>query len=406
MANQVNCDEESPGWQGPPISTGGTETLAAPCTTTTTTKKMDELLSDNLLVLVLLTVGDPKDIHAASLVSKRFHHVANLEELWKELAVRRYGIRITETSAALYGNDYKQMVTDDNIRGAMPCRFGLWKSAWINNTGRPGDPFYCCLITGMKLDRMRQKLLIYLDARGSGDLRLPETSGIWIRNLSDYRERLQSILPRKLPPRPNADGSYNMHIIVNVNHNVTSLKFVSLLSSSSPQISGGRFKGYLEVDQSLFSRAGSYLFCYANAIPNYLCDYGECTLFTLAEGGQTLMDIFTKFCFADETPFDSDSPKLENERWEPHLSSTSISYNNEGKDNEQPSSRNLNRLGPWPECVGMTGEECANYIKSQNPHLSVQIFQADMGMNLYYCDSEVRFWVDKGGIVRSPPRRG
>lgn len=61
-------------------------------------------------------------------------------------------------------------------------------------------------------------------------------------------------------------------------------------------------------------------------------------------------------------------------------------------------------MGPWPECIGMTGEEAVRYIQSQNRDLSVEVVHSVV--NDYYCATAVRFSVDENGIVREAPERG
>mmetsp|Transcript_16079 Transcript_16079/g.22902 ORF Transcript_16079/g.22902 Transcript_16079/m.22902 type:complete len:125 (+) Transcript_16079:36-410(+) len=62
-----------------------------------------------------------------------------------------------------------------------------------------------------------------------------------------------------------------------------------------------------------------------------------------------------------------------------------------------------NPEGPWPECVGKTGNECKEYIQSQSNDLVQNVFIAYPRKFNYY-----RVWVevDENGLVSSAPGRG
>jgi Potato inhibitor I family/F-box domain len=335
-----------------------------------------------LLVNVLSLLGIP-DIGAAARVSKQFSCAANDESLWEKLAVRRYGSRVAHATRSLY-DSYKLMMQDDNRLGALPTlQGGLWKStAWRHNDSRH---FYCCLIVCIKWHRASNKILLYLDARGESDLRRPQTSGIWLRepesnNIVQLEDRI----------RPNANGAVYIGDLLGIpRHNVREYEFVRD-PADAPR--NGRYKGVLQIEAHIFSRAGSYQFCYANANPSVFKDYSECTLFTLADEKNALMAAFDSFSLESDYPFAADTVTSWNERWAPHLAL------------DTPPLKNV--LGPWPECIGMTGEAAAAHIRSQNADLRVSVIPHGGAILLYFCPSEVRFWVNREGIVETAPKRG
>jgi hypothetical protein len=64
--------------------------------------------------------------------------------------------------------------------------------------------------------------------------------------------------------------------------------------------------------------------------------------------------------------------------------------------------------GPWPNCVGMTGEECKAFIEADSPDLKgrVYIIGPDMMVTMDYRLDRVRISVNETGIVESAPGRG
>lgn len=340
-------------------------------------KQMTMILSSEIIVHILSILGTPQEICKASLISSTFRDAANQQGLWEELANRRYGPRVASATKHLYHHSFKLMMQDDNRLGALPSLHGLWNSDWRHN-GLNGM-HYRCLITCIKWNRANHKILLYLDARGESDLRSPRKSGIWIRDPST--SATETLEQRNLPPRPNADGSYFINQLTNP-FNVTKYEYISLL----PKQVQGHYQGMLVLDEALFSSHGSYQFCYANPTPNFQRDYDECHLFTI-ESGQSLMDIFSSFSLEVDSPFDAATLGL-------------------GAPSATAVAGQRNLFGPWPECVGMTGEECTNYIRRQNPDLTIQIIPPRGCIQAYYCPSEVRFSVDKNGIVWTPPKRG
>mmetsp|Transcript_616 Transcript_616/g.822 ORF Transcript_616/g.822 Transcript_616/m.822 type:complete len:106 (-) Transcript_616:126-443(-) len=69
---------------------------------------------------------------------------------------------------------------------------------------------------------------------------------------------------------------------------------------------------------------------------------------------------------------------------------------------------NNNSQGPWKRCVGMTGEECQEYIKRTVPDLEdrVYIIGHDQMATMDYRLDRVRIFVNENGVVERVPKRG
>ena len=349
-------------------------------------------LSNDLLIRIFSTLST-KDVGATACAYKKFNDVINnddSEALWVELAVRRYGERVAHSTKSLYNNSFRLMMKDDNCLGALPTLKGTWTCPWrFNHVGR----FYCCYITCLKLDRPANKLDVYLEARGESDLRSPQTSGVWIRDpvtgAAKQTPGTASETHRQVVRTQNRDGSVSF-----VLHSPGN-EFVSCQEDQDQReeernrfgaIPAGngqyRYKGVLRIDAGRFS-AGSYRFCYANSNPSFDRDYDETELFTI-QTDQSLIDVFTTFTLKSDSTFNDNS-------------------NPQSPAPQQSLQANVQRLfGPWPQCVGMKGEECVDYIRSQNPDLNVHIIPHGQRIGV----NEVRVCVDPRGIVRETPRRG
>lgn len=134
------------------------------------------------LPFVLLThifsylLNSPRDIEACSYVNKDWYHVATT--LWKDVAIYHYQSKeLVEETIPLYDHNYKELLYDDNRKGALrifpinkPC---YWK---YNREGR----FYCCIVVRMIWDRRPSHggIYLYIDVRGEWDLRHPSDSNI------------------------------------------------------------------------------------------------------------------------------------------------------------------------------------------------------------------------------------
>ena len=66
--------------------------------------------------------------------------------------------------------------------------------------------------------------------------------------------------------------------------------------------------------------------------------------------------------------------------------------------------RELN--GPWPWCLGKTGEVCKAHIECKGPGLKLIILPPDSFTTMDFNYQRVWIRVDSQGIVKSIPRRG
>ncbi len=67
------------------------------------------------------------------------------------------------------------------------------------------------------------------------------------------------------------------------------------------------------------------------------------------------------------------------------------------------------REGPWPECVGKTGEECKTLIEatgSDDFKANVHIIPEDFMVTMDFRTDRVRIFVDGDGLVVKIPHRG
>jgi hypothetical protein len=64
--------------------------------------------------------------------------------------------------------------------------------------------------------------------------------------------------------------------------------------------------------------------------------------------------------------------------------------------------------GPWPACLGMTGEKCMELIASYNSGniIRIEIWKENDPATLDFRTDRVRIIVDENGIVTTIPNRG
>jgi hypothetical protein len=67
-----------------------------------------------------------------------------------------------------------------------------------------------------------------------------------------------------------------------------------------------------------------------------------------------------------------------------------------------------NKEGPWPQCVGWTGEKCKTWIESFAEDLrgNVYILPEDSMMTMDFRTDRVRILVDGNDLVSQTPSRG
>ena len=263
------------------------------------------------LRVVSFLATTPAELSRIGRVSKSLHRMVHTTpSLWRDMAERKFGRDLAHRTLPLYdNNEWKAMLRDDNRRGAAlavtvttdPFAPWKWKSYYRFNQNRY---FFCCLIAGLKYDRSKRMLYLYLDVRGESDLRHPSTSFLGWSNAtrkSWYSRRVQS--------------------------------YVSFLddtpSNPAPSWGRGHYKCVVGVDIGQFPvpelvESGTWSFFYA-CRPNY-CDYEPIPLFE-SDRGQSIESILSTlpgFRYSspghtDEHPFANDTEELERKRWEPHV---------------------------------------------------------------------------------------
>lgn len=64
--------------------------------------------------------------------------------------------------------------------------------------------------------------------------------------------------------------------------------------------------------------------------------------------------------------------------------------------------------GPWPECLGVSGDICVALIENAAPDLigHVKVIQPGSVVTMDYNENRVRVYVDANGIVDKIPNRG
>mmetsp|Transcript_10320 Transcript_10320/g.24851 ORF Transcript_10320/g.24851 Transcript_10320/m.24851 type:complete len:117 (+) Transcript_10320:83-433(+) len=67
-----------------------------------------------------------------------------------------------------------------------------------------------------------------------------------------------------------------------------------------------------------------------------------------------------------------------------------------------------NSRGPWPKCVGMTGDDCTDYIETGNTGIHTTIIKPSDSdqQGKKFDEHRVRIYVDEDDIVDTIPRLG
>ena len=64
------------------------------------------------------------------------------------------------------------------------------------------------------------------------------------------------------------------------------------------------------------------------------------------------------------------------------------------------------RQGPWPKCVGMSGEDCEDYIKDNAEDVHTEIVPQNSPVTEDFRVDRVRIFVDDEGVVVAAPKKG
>jgi hypothetical protein len=276
-----------------------------------------EAFPAELLESVLLyTVQTPRDLVTCALICKAFAKAAYCTNiLWRAIAVHRYGLEVAEASETLYcciyDNDWKFLVTDNNMKGALPTLSDPKPCYYSANRTHY---FFCCLIVAVKWNRSKDQIRIYIDARGESDLPPPYRSSIHVKG--GYKAFDESEMA--------ARGQW-----------------VSELSEEESR--PGHYKGYLAFPPNTFMAAGTYMFCYDDRLFHHdddrlptMEEYGSVPIMTIPARGE-LADAFISNSRAANTemqarqtystrasPFAKDTPEIEHARWKKWVSKETL----------------------------------------------------------------------------------
>lgn len=64
------------------------------------------------------------------------------------------------------------------------------------------------------------------------------------------------------------------------------------------------------------------------------------------------------------------------------------------------------REGPWPDCLGMDGQDCIQFIQIYAKDVECYILDPDMMVTMDFRTNRVWIRVDEEGIVNQIPKRG
>jgi hypothetical protein len=74
----------------------------------------------------------------------------------------------------------------------------------------------------------------------------------------------------------------------------------------------------------------------------------------------------------------------------------------------QPMITMAQHQGPWPTCLGISGDDCVSYIESNAEDVRGNVYVISHGtsMTMDFRKDRVRVFVDDDGIVDETPSRG
>jgi len=180
-----------------------------------------------------------------------------------------------------YGKSWSALLQDDNRRGAWPTLHFNKPVYWRYNSDWR---FYCCFVSQIKMDRVNNRLLVYIDVRGESDLRPPNASSLnWRRRRSNGEEVTRAILSR-----------WSAEVVETPGHYKGCLAF---------------FDPDRLVPENFEQNGGQLTFCYANQVHS-LGDYEAIPFPSGREIRQS-----TEYTPAGTSPFAQDTDATERERW-------------------------------------------------------------------------------------------
>jgi Potato inhibitor I family len=89
--------------------------------------------------------------------------------------------------------------------------------------------------------------------------------------------------------------------------------------------------------------------------------------------------------------------------------STNLQYQGQQASNDivqMPRISMATKQGPWPTCVGMTGDDCIAYIEENTQEFTIVLIPFGTMVTEDIQTDRVRVFVDSDGIVFQAPSRG
>ena len=271
------------------------------------------MLPRDLLLKLFSHLGTPRDLVICSAVCQLFADAASEPELWHEVAVHKYGTIVADSTIHLYEGNWKNMVKDDNKRGALPTlTFSRPSFRRYDEENRGIDNrFDCCIVTGVQWDRQNGKVRVYLDARGETDLSHPRESALFIPGdgeslVQDNEGWLEDVGTNDTDLSHIRDSNI---LITGHDHIAHSWLLTRPECWREDVGKNGHFKGCLVFDEFYFKLGASKL-CYE-------CDFSDSDNYepVVLLPGTLDSSHFDRYTL-DDSLFESDAPEVELARWE------------------------------------------------------------------------------------------
>lgn len=217
---------------------------------------MESALPREIIVKILSHLGTPQELAKCALLSHSFQGIVNDQDLWKELAIRKYGATVVEATKQLYASeegqpDWKDMLRDDNRLGALPT---LMKHVRGEVTDDQGEEVWGTVdLFAVQWDRVHHCVNFHIDAEG------PEIM------------------------------SFASLVITEGSHTTGALTEIYMVRAISwtGERTGGSKRGFLSFDESVLSDKFSIEFCYCG-LP----------LASFRPGNLTTVDVYDRYTLA------------------------------------------------------------------------------------------------------------